>query len=71
VIYEADWEDRRVRRTPAGDEGYTFFLYQQIDSFRRAAEACGLNRDDVADVFCHNAERILGVSVSKRESVHV
>lgn len=71
VIYQADWEDRRVRKTPAGDEDYTFFLYQQIDSFRRAAEACGLSRDDVDDVFCHNAERILGVSVSKRESVHV
>jgi len=37
----------------------TFFLYEEIDAFRRAAEACGLTRDDVEDVFCRNAERML------------
>lgn len=59
VIYEADWKDRRVRTPEPGDDQYTFFLYQQIDSFRRAAEACGLSRGDVQDVFFNNAMRIL------------
>jgi uncharacterized protein len=37
----------------------TFFLYEEIDAFRRAAEACGLTRPDIEDVFCRNARRLL------------
>ena len=40
-------------------EALTFFLYEQIAAFRRAAEATGLSRGDVADVFCGNAERMI------------
>ena len=45
-----------------GDEAarLTFFLYEEIDAFRRAAERVGLTRADVADVFCGNARRLLG-----------
>ncbi len=37
----------------------TFFLYEEILAFKAAAEATGLAKQDVADVFCHNAERLL------------
>ncbi|MCC7146271.1 MAG: amidohydrolase family protein [Phycisphaeraceae bacterium] len=60
VIYQADWEDKRTRRPAAGDDQYTFFLYQQIDSFRKAAENCGLSRGDVEDVFYRNSAQLLG-----------
>ncbi|MDO8543536.1 MAG: amidohydrolase family protein [Opitutaceae bacterium] len=37
----------------------TYFLYEEILAFKAAAEATGLTKQDVADVFCHNAERLL------------
>lgn len=40
-------------------EKLSFFLYEEIDAFRRAAEARGLSRDEVADVFHNNARRLL------------
>jgi len=44
-----------------GDEAerLSFFLYEEIDAFRRAAEAEGLTSGDVKDVFYNNAVRIL------------
>lgn len=43
-----------------GDEAaqLTFFLYEEIDAFRRAAERVGLTRADIADVFHNNACRL-------------
>ena len=38
----------------------TFFLYEELAAFRRAAEAEGLTRADVEDVFHNNARRLLG-----------
>lgn len=40
-------------------EDLTFFLYEEIMAFRRAAEAVGLTRTDVEDVFHGNARRII------------
>ncbi len=40
-------------------ERITFFLYEEIDAFRRAAEAKGLTRADVEDVFYGNSRRLL------------
>ena len=37
----------------------TFFLYEEIDAFRRAAETFGLKRSDVQAVFYDNAMRLL------------
>ena len=37
----------------------TFFLYEELDAFRRAAESVGLSSDDVQDVFHDNARRLL------------
>jgi len=40
-------------------ERLSFFVYEIIDAFRRAAEAVGLTTDDVKDVFYGNARRIV------------
>lgn len=40
-------------------ERLTFFMYEEIDAFRRAAERVGLTRGEVSDVFCGNARRLL------------
>lgn len=45
----------------------TFFLYEEIDAFRRAAEACRLAAKDVEDVFYNNARRILDEAGGKEE----
>ena len=37
----------------------TFFMYEELDAFRRAAHAVRLNANDVEDVFYNNARRIL------------
>jgi predicted TIM-barrel fold metal-dependent hydrolase len=48
-------------REVAGREArkLTFFLYEEIDAFRRAAEATGLSRADVRRVFHDNAARMI------------
>jgi len=38
----------------------SFFLYEEIDAFRRAAQAVGLTPEDIADVFHNNAVRMIG-----------
>ncbi|MBQ4321441.1 MAG: amidohydrolase family protein [Oscillospiraceae bacterium] len=40
------------------DEEFTFFMYREIEAFRAAAEATGLSRADIEDVFCNNACRL-------------
>jgi hypothetical protein len=40
-------------------EALTFFLYEEIEAFRHAAEATGLSRGDLEAVFCGNAERMI------------
>ena len=37
----------------------TFFMYEEIDAFRRASEATGLSNADIAGVFYGNARRLL------------
>lgn len=37
----------------------TFFLYEEIDAFRRAAERVGLSRGEVEDVFYNNAKAMM------------
>jgi predicted TIM-barrel fold metal-dependent hydrolase len=40
-------------------DALTFFLYEELDAFRRAAGRVGLNRGDLEDVFRNNAARLL------------
>lgn len=52
--------DSHMREVDGPDAGrITFFLYEEILAFRQAAEDCSLNGQDVADVFCGNAERLI------------
>jgi hypothetical protein len=37
----------------------TFFMYEELDAFRRAAHAVGLTSADLKDVFFNNADRML------------
>jgi predicted TIM-barrel fold metal-dependent hydrolase len=37
----------------------TLFLYEELEALRRAAERVGLTRQEVEDVCCHNARRVL------------
>ncbi len=40
----------------------TFFMYEELLAFRRAAEAIGLSREDLEDVFHRNGERALAAA---------
>jgi hypothetical protein len=40
-------------------EALSFFLYEEIDAFRRAAQATGLTPQDIKDVFHGNAARVI------------
>ncbi len=40
-------------------DGLSFFLYEEIDAFRRAAQAAGLTTQDIEDVFHGNAVRVI------------
>jgi predicted TIM-barrel fold metal-dependent hydrolase len=59
TVLDADWEDSHTR-IGSPEDGITYFLYEAIWAFRRAAESIGLGREDLEKVFHGNAERILG-----------
>jgi predicted TIM-barrel fold metal-dependent hydrolase len=40
-------------------ENLTFFMYEEIDAFRTAAEAAHLTRRDMEDIFNNNARRVI------------
>ena len=40
-------------------ECLSFFMYEEIHAFREAAEGAGLSREDIEDVFCANARKLL------------
>jgi len=64
--------DRHMREVGAPEsDRLTFFLYEQIDAFRRAAEAEGLSRDDVEKVFHGNAERIITEARGNKRSAQL
>ena len=37
----------------------TFFMYEEIDAFRKASEATGLTKADIRDVFYNNAKKLI------------
>ncbi len=57
-----DVSDDKHMREVEGEQADTlsFFLYEEIDAFRRAAQAVGLTPGDIEDVFYANAERLIG-----------
>ncbi|WP_020618975.1 amidohydrolase family protein [Paenibacillus daejeonensis] len=53
--------DRNMRETEGPEaEQLSYFLYEQIEAFRLAAEAEGLSRQDIEDVFYGNAAALIG-----------
>ncbi len=53
--------DRHMREVGgAAAARLTFFMYEELDAFRRAARAAGLGPRDLRDVFYNNARRLLG-----------
>ncbi len=55
-------DDPHMREVSAAEgERLTFFLYEELLAFRRAAEACGLTAAEIADVFYGNAARLIAM----------
>jgi hypothetical protein len=56
-------DDPHLREVSA-EEGarLSFFLYEQLYAFRRAAEVVGLSRMELEDVFCNTAVRIIAAA---------
>lgn len=54
--------DPHMRAVSAAEaERLTFFLYEILLAFRKAAETCRLSTEDVEDVLCNNAIRLFGI----------
>ena len=54
-------DDKHTREVDGRQaEALSFFLYEEIDAFRRAAQAAGLTPQDIEDVFHGNAVRLIG-----------
>lgn len=51
--------DKNMKETDEKD--ITIFMYEELLAFRRAAQALGLTRQDVEDVFFNNAARIFNL----------
>lgn len=55
-------DDPHMREVSTAEgERLTFFLYEELRAFRRAAEACGLSAAEIADVFHGNAARLIAM----------
>lgn len=58
--------DAHMREVTASDaERLTFFMYEEIDAFRRAAHALKLTDGDVEDVFYNNAAALIASATPK------
>lgn len=54
--------DKHMREIPYPEaEKITFFIYEEIDSCRRACEKLGLGKEDVEKIFYKTSARIFGV----------
>jgi len=51
--------DIHMRETDESD--VTCFIYEILLAFKRAAKTLGLSKDDINDILCKNAERVLGI----------
>lgn len=52
--------DPNMREVSAEEgEKLTFFMYEELDAFHRAAEATGLGKPDLEDIFYNNARGLL------------
>ena len=59
-LYGDPSQDSHLREvSPEEAEKITFFAYEELLAFKRAAQTLGLTREDVADIMCNNAERLI------------
>ncbi|MCI8852546.1 MAG: amidohydrolase family protein [Lachnospiraceae bacterium] len=59
-LYGDPSQDRHLREvSPEEAKRITFFMYEEILAFKRAAIKLGLTKEDVYDVFCGNAKRLI------------
>lgn len=61
-------DDKHMRGVEGAQaEALSFFLYEEIDAFRRAAQATGLTPADIEDVFHGNAVRLIDSAAGRKE----
>ncbi len=59
-LYGDPSQDSHLREVSEEEaESITFFMYEEILAMKRAAQACGLSREDVADMFYNNAKQLI------------
>ncbi|HCU36303.1 MAG TPA: hypothetical protein DGT21_12905 [Armatimonadetes bacterium] len=56
---DADYPWNTNRKSPEVEAGYTFYVYEQLLSLKRAAERAGLGAADVARVMYENAAELV------------
>ncbi len=59
-LYGEVSNDSHMREVEGGEaDKLTFFMYEEIDAFRRAAEVTKLSQKDIDDIFYGNAKRLI------------
>lgn len=59
-LYGDPAQDSHLREVSAEEaEKITFFAYEELLAFKRAAKTLGLTREDIEDIMCNNAERMV------------
>jgi len=59
-LYGDPSQDPHLREVSAEEaEKITFFVYEELLSFKRSAQALGLTRQDIEDVMYNNAKKLL------------
>ena len=53
--------DMPIRVFGTGEGNVTIMMYEQIRAMKRVAEELKLTREDIEDIFCGNAKRLLGM----------
>lgn len=63
-------DDRNMMEVEGAEaEKLSFFLYEELDAFRRAAERAGLSRPDIENVMCNNARRLIAGAGGKADDI--
>lgn len=59
-LYGDPSQDSHLREVSMEEaEKITFFAYEELLAFKRAAKTLGLTQEDIADIMCNNAERMV------------
>ncbi len=66
-LYGDPNQDSHLREVPQAEGALlTFFMYEELLAFKRAAQRAGLTQSDVGQVFHHNARRVLDDAAQSR-----